>query len=1141
MPGPSLVQRQVDALKELARLAVERATRETKTEAEFAKDKAAAERQYQSARQGIVRRRDMQVQEIEGAIGTTRASLDQAYQAAIASAKTERDQKIAHSKKRFQVESEAADTALEEAGWETGAVFDANLDKVNKKTEQFKRRLEESLIAFDEVKAAAAVYVDTYKKYIVVDPDRPPPEIAEAEGPIPKLDEAVHRIAENYLGATKLKILPIVKLDFFIFLCVVLFLALAIGLGLLVGWTIGPIAALAITLVAGFLARQSIVAIARKQLTAAAAPMAMALSDAEHLADRSADWVQENAKRLKLEVERRRDAQNKKQADHHDRLVPELEQRRDADLKAAEERYPKALAEAAKKYESDLSAAEEKYKKDLAEAKADGERDLQELDARYFAEVEARQAAYEAAWKKLIDDWRDAIGRARSELDAVNAEGDRMFLPWHDPAWDPWKPPVESPPVLRFGEVKVPLKQIPQGVPEDPRLKELTPEAFTLPAFLQFPDKISLLIKASDEGRGPAVQLLQATMLRFLTAIPPGKVRFTIVDPVGLGQNFSTFMNLKDVDELLVNSRIWTESTQIDQRLLDLTEHMENVIQTYLRNEYNSIEEYNVMAGEVAEPYRILVAANYPANFSDSAQRRLVSIAQSGPRCGVYVLVSLDPKLQNATNQLAKDLEPNCVNLTWKENRFLWKDSPFEQYPLRLDVPPEDSELNRIVKLAGDAAKAAKRVEVPFEVIAPSHDKYWTWDSRSIVDVPLGRAGATKFQALKLGKGTSQHVLIAGKTGSGKSTLLHAMITNAALMYSPKELELYLIDFKKGVEFKTYAAYSLPHARVIAVESEREFGLSVLQRLDVELKKRGDLYREAGAQDVASYRRITGNDLPRNPAPGRRVPGVLHRGRQALAGIFAVARPPGPPRAGLRRPRHARLADPRRRLLAGPDHDRADGHPDRLAVLRGRLAPDPQRGQRRRPPPDPPRRGDLQRRQRDDRGEPHLPGRVPHRHPPRGVPQGAPRPGDREGHDARHPPARLRGEPAGRHRPEPAAQRGPGRPRLGGRGPGRDRLGRRRDRDQGPDQRRLPPPGRQPRPHHRPAGRGRARHPDDDARQPRHPAGRPRPDRRGPQRREVLRLRRLGARLAQPRHAQQAWPTSSRTRSRRPTTATSAP
>jgi hypothetical protein len=97
----------------------------------------------------------------------------------------------------------------------------------------------------------------------------------------------------------------------------------------------------------------------------------------------------------------------------------------------------------------------------------------------------------------------------------------------------------------------------------------------------------------------------------------------------------------------------------------------------------------------------------------------------------------------------------------------------------------------------------------------------------------VGRAGAKELQSLRLGRGTSQHALVSGKTGSGKSTLLHALITNLALHYSPREVEFYLVDFKKGVEFKTYATGELPHARVIAIESEREFGVSVLERLDV--------------------------------------------------------------------------------------------------------------------------------------------------------------------------------------------------------------------------------------------------------------------------------------------------------------------
>ena len=86
-------------------------------------------------------------------------------------------------------------------------------------------------------------------------------------------------------------------------------------------------------------------------------------------------------------------------------------------------------------------------------------------------------------------------------------------------------------------------------------------------------------------------------------------------------------------------------------------------------------------------------------------------------------------------------------------------------------------------------------------------------DTTEELRVPIGRTGATKFQYLAIGKGTRQHALIAGKTGSGKSTLFHVIITNLALWCSPEQVEFYLVDFKKGVEFKCYASRHLPHAQ----------------------------------------------------------------------------------------------------------------------------------------------------------------------------------------------------------------------------------------------------------------------------------------------------------------------------------------
>src|SRR5205085_10386524 len=162
---------------------------------------------------------------------------------------------------------------------------------------------------------------------------------------------------------------------------------------------------------------------------------------------------------------------------------------------------------------------------------------------------------------------------------------------------------------------------------------------FTLPALLPFPTPGNTLLKAaSGSGRAEAVRLLQTLMLRYLTNLPAGKAKFTVIDPVGLGDNFAAFMHLADYDESLIAHRIWTEAGHIEQRLSDLTGHMESIIQKYLRNQFSTVEAYNADAGEVAEPFRILVVANFPANFTTEAGRRLVSIVSSGARCGVVSL-----------------------------------------------------------------------------------------------------------------------------------------------------------------------------------------------------------------------------------------------------------------------------------------------------------------------------------------------------------------------------------------------------------------------------------------------------------------------------------------------------------------------
>ena len=210
-----------------------------------------------------------------------------------------------------------------------------------------------------------------------------------------------------------------------------------------------------------------------------------------------------------------------------------------------------------------------------------------------------------------------------------------------------------------------------------------------------------------------------------------------------------------------------------------------------------------------------------------------------------------------------QDLERTATLIVWNGSCFVYHDADFASCDLELDPAPPGEVRDRILHCVGREAKEASRVETPFERIAPESGLWWQGSTADGLQAPMGRAGARKIQCLDLGKGVAQHALVVGRTGSGKSALLHAVITSLALTYAPEELEFYLIDFKKGVEFKTYAIHSLPHARVIAIESEREFGLSVLQGLNAEVNRRGDLFRGIGVDHIRDYRMRAEKALPR--------------------------------------------------------------------------------------------------------------------------------------------------------------------------------------------------------------------------------------------------------------------------------------
>lgn len=867
MSHANLLQTQRDLVRDLKHAAQARASAEAHLVATFKKRVDSTLHTWETAQQNLLARfhaESLAADEAKSqAIEKLKADIheeNEAIKLAFAEAKEQTESEYHQQKSTTQKE-------YREARWTNRMVYEANKTAAQQQMQEATHKTESAMTRFQVLLAEVGEYlqrcrlspfhaeVPTVRPY---EPDEVPRE------PLRELEEQL-QVAERNAAALKTLRLPklirpgwILVLTFFMAVGIIV-PTVVITKDPVFGTLVGAGAALVIGVGIYFGLR----ATASAQVGRLCRPLTRAVAEGRILKEHCVKQANRIYRRQVAGFQKQKHEEQKKADETYRPKLDELKKKRITALRRSSSHYQPQLAALQARFEFEQHRIEQEQIARKAAAKADYEEKLARAEAAFEEARQEIQANQAELFQAMANQWRAALATAKARAETLLAEGERLFPSWEKLAAQGLPAGKEIPPVVRIGSFRLDLTQLPHGVPIDPQLKKESELLWDLPALIQFPTPGNLLLHTSSATeRVAAVRSLQCVMLRYLTALPPGKVKLTIIDPVGLGENFAAFMHLADYDESLIAHRIWTEPGHIEHRLADLTAHMESIIQKYLRNQYASIEDYNAAAGEVAEPFRVLVVAGFPVNFTTEAARRLVSVVSSGARCGVVSLISLDTKQELPDGFFTKDIEPLCTRLSWRDAPLL-DDADFADLPLTLDEPPPADLATAIITKVGAAAKDAQRVEVPFEFISPNPDHWWQGNSANTIQVPLGRVGATRRQALSLGQGTAQHVLIAGKTGSGKSTLLHVLITSAVMNYAPDQLELYLVDFKKGVEFKPYAEHATPHVKVVAIESEREFGLSVLQRLDVELKRRGDRYRQLGAQDIAGARAAD----PSNPYP----------------------------------------------------------------------------------------------------------------------------------------------------------------------------------------------------------------------------------------------------------------------------------
>ncbi len=368
---------------------------------------------------------------------------------------------------------------------------------------------------------------------------------------------------------------------------------------------------------------------------------------------------------------------------------------------------------------------------------------------------------------------------------------------------------------------------------------------FCLPKVYPFPPK-SLYIEHEKDG-----QFLREMLMHLLSSAPLVQLEVILVDALSLGGIFNLARRLLDKDnDFIYQQRILTESEEIKEALKHLYEYLKVNLQEKLAG-YKDFAHYNAIK-EDPLPLKALFLSGVDALSSD-ALYYLEKIMRFGSKNGVLSFVNLESE----KNKSAEDLK-RCAE-------FFKDRTSFERLKyLNVEVINDHGIQSQHMQDFATKIKAyyeqKKQVKRELKDLQKEQE-FWTKSSQFRVSVPVGWDINHKEVCFEIGE-AQNHTLICGRSGSGKSNFLHVLIQNLAFYYAPNEIQLFLLDYKEGVEFNAYVKDAiLEHARLVSVASSVSFGVSFLSWLDKETKKRGELFKQSGAKDLSDYRKH--DEMPR--------------------------------------------------------------------------------------------------------------------------------------------------------------------------------------------------------------------------------------------------------------------------------------
>lgn len=339
-------------------------------------------------------------------------------------------------------------------------------------------------------------------------------------------------------------------------------------------------------------------------------------------------------------------------------------------------------------------------------------------------------------------------------------------------------------------------------------------------------------------------QLIENITLSILDDIPAGFAKVNIFD----FRNRKAFPYLSELKQhnlysIALNS---AQATSLFNQLEETIQHRHHELFTTEQH----LDEYNQNSRR-KELYHIVIINLDDFPDSQLNTRRIQAFLDSAYSAGFYVIAFSsgetlsDEYAHKANQQLATTLP------AIRFHQHQWQ-MPENTFPLAIflsagfQLEPPSLNQNRILKGFKQALNQTDENQ-----------------EQDFLQVKIGELAGGEPAYFCLGKKSGNYSsLLIGATGKGKSTLMNNLIVQIGEKYTAQEVILYLMDYKQGNEFKSFAKH--PNVKYLFTNQDAQSGINLLEELLLEQNRRyAKLTEKTNIRDIDQYNQA----YPTDPIP----------------------------------------------------------------------------------------------------------------------------------------------------------------------------------------------------------------------------------------------------------------------------------